>query len=139
MSAKHDREQRQVCLSRTGKLFLARVRAPGRVKKDALLVPQRAVTEIQGTYQVAVVGADNKVDIRPVKTAERIGTLWVIDEGLKPGERVIAEGIQKVRQGTLVTPKPFAPMTGSAPAAPSSPPLAAGNAKNLAGQEPGRR
>jgi len=70
-------------------------------------VPQRAVTELQGTYQVAVVGPDNKVDIRPVKAAERVDLLWVIDEGLKPGERVVVEGIQKVRQGMLVTPKPF--------------------------------
>jgi membrane fusion protein (multidrug efflux system) len=77
------------------------------VKKGALLVPQRAVTELQGSYQVAVVGPDNKVDIRPVKAAERIDQLWVIDEGLKPGERVVVEGIQKVRQGMLVTPKPF--------------------------------
>jgi membrane fusion protein (multidrug efflux system) len=56
---------------------------------------------------VAVVGADNKVDIRPVKVAERVDNLWVIDEGLKPGERVIAEGIQKIRQGMEVNPKPY--------------------------------
>jgi membrane fusion protein (multidrug efflux system) len=85
----------------------ARVRALITVKTGALLVPQRAVTELQGTYQVAVVGPDNKVDIRPVKAAERVDLLWVIDEGLKPGERVVVEGIQKVRQGMLVTPKPF--------------------------------
>jgi len=57
---------------------------------------------------VAVVGADNKVDIRRVKPSERVGSLWVIQEGLQPGERVIAEGIQKVRQGAPVTPKPYA-------------------------------
>lgn len=117
----------------------ARVRAASRVKKGALLVPQRAVIEIQGTYQVAVVGADNKVDIRPVKVAERIGTLWVIDEGLKPGEQVVAEGVQKVRQGMVVTPKPFAPTTGPAPNTPS-PPVPASAAKSLsAGQETERR
>jgi len=81
----------------------AKIRA--RIKiKNALLVPQRAVMELQGSYQVAVVGADNKVDIRPVKVAERVDNLWVIDEGLKPGEQVVAEGVQKVRQGTTVSP-----------------------------------
>jgi membrane fusion protein, multidrug efflux system len=86
----------------------ARVRAPLGVRKGAVLVPQRAVTEIQGTYQVAVVGPENKVDIRPVKVGERIGALWVVDEGVNPGEQVIAEGVQKVKQGTIVTPRPFA-------------------------------
>lgn len=85
----------------------AKVRAIITTKKDALLVPQRAVTELQGSYQVAVVGPDNKVDIRPVKATFRVGTLWVIEEGLKPDERVIAEGIQKVKQGIPVNPKPF--------------------------------
>ncbi len=78
-------------------------------KKGALLVPQRAVTELQGMYQVAVVNTENKVDIRSVKPGERYGSLWEIEEGLKPGERVIAEGVQKVRQGMPVNPKPFAP------------------------------
>ncbi len=85
----------------------ARVRAQTMTKKGALLVPQRAVTELQGSYQVAVVRADNKVDIRSVKVAERIDNLWVIDEGLKLGERVIAEGIQKIKQDMNVNPKPY--------------------------------
>ncbi len=85
----------------------ARVRAQTMTKKEALLVPQRAVTELQGGYQVAVVRADNKVDIRPVKVAERIDNLWVIDEGLKPGERVVAEGVQKIKQDMEVNPKPY--------------------------------
>lgn len=85
----------------------ARVRAQTTIKKGALLVLQRSVVELQGTYQVAVVGPDNKVDIRPVKVAERIDDLWVIDKGLKPGERVIAEGIQKVKQGMVVNLRPF--------------------------------
>ncbi len=85
----------------------ARVRAQTMTKKEALLVPQRAVTELQGGYQVAVVRADNKVDIRPVKVAERIDNLWVIDEGLKPGERVVAEGVQKIKQDLEVNPKPY--------------------------------
>jgi membrane fusion protein (multidrug efflux system) len=83
----------------------ARVRAQTEAKKDALLVPQRAVMELQAGYQVAVVGADNKVAIRPVKAGERLDSLWVIDQGLKPGERVITEGLQKVRQGTVVVVK----------------------------------
>ena len=85
-----------------------KIRATMSVDKGALLVPQRAVTEIQGKYLVAVVGADNKVDIRPVTVGERIGTEWIISKGLQPGEQVIAEGTQKVRPGVTVTPKPFA-------------------------------
>jgi membrane fusion protein (multidrug efflux system) len=78
------------------------------IKKGALLVPQQAVTELQGSYQVAVVGADNKVDIRPVKVGERVDKLWVVDQGLRPGERVVVAGIQKVEQGKIVNPRPFA-------------------------------
>jgi membrane fusion protein (multidrug efflux system) len=85
----------------------AKVRAPTTIKKDALLVPQRAVTELQGLYQVAVVGSDNKVDVRPIKVADRVGAMWVVEDGLKPGEKVIAEGTQKVRPGQQVKPKPF--------------------------------
>ena len=85
----------------------ARIRAQIDIQKGALLVPQRAVTELQGGFQVAVVGPDNKVDIRPVKLAERVDNLWVIDQGLKPGERVVAEGIQKVKQGMIISPKPY--------------------------------
>ena len=97
----------------------AKVKVAVTTKKDALLVPQRAVTELQGSYQVAVVGPDNKVDIRPVKATYRVGTLWVIEEGLKPGERVIAEGIQKVRQGIPVNPKPFGAEAKPKPEAPA--------------------
>ncbi|HEY5191131.1 MAG TPA: hypothetical protein VII77_04025, partial [Candidatus Deferrimicrobium sp.] len=64
---------------------------------------------LQGSYQVAVVGQDNRTEIRKVKAAERIGALWVIEEGIKPGEFVVVEGVQKVRQGALVTPKPLSP------------------------------
>ncbi len=85
-----------------------RIRVATSVRHGALLVPQRAVSEVQGRYMVAVVGADNKVEIRPVKTAERVDNLWVIQEGLKPGERVVVEGIQKVRPGMPVTPTAFA-------------------------------
>ncbi len=85
----------------------ARVRALTSTKKGALLVPQRAVTELQGSYQVAVVGPDSKVDIRPVKVGDRINNLWVIDQGLKPGDRIVVEGLQKVKEGTIVNPIPY--------------------------------
>jgi membrane fusion protein (multidrug efflux system) len=100
-----------------------RVRATMSVDKGALLVPQRAVTEIQGKYLVAVVGADNKVDIRPVTVGERVGTEWIITKGLQPGEQVIAEGTQKVRPGATVNPKPFA---AGAPAEKTAAPATAG-------------
>ncbi len=86
-----------------------KVRAVIRVQHDALLVPQRAVTELQGGYQVAAVDSDNKVSIRTVNVGDRVGNQWIIADGLKPGERVIAEGVQKVRPGMQVNPKPFAP------------------------------
>jgi RND family efflux transporter MFP subunit len=82
-----------------------KVRAVVGVKQGALLVPQRAVTELQGTFQVAVVDAQNKVSIATVKPGDRIGTLWVIDDGLHPGDRVIAEGVQKVGPGSTVVPQ----------------------------------
>jgi len=86
----------------------AKVRAVTSTKNGALLVPQRSVTELQGSYRVAVVGADNKVSIRALKVGDRVGRLWVIEEGLQPGERVIAEGTQKVRPDAVVNPKPLA-------------------------------
>jgi membrane fusion protein (multidrug efflux system) len=102
-----------------------KIRTATSIRKDALLVPQRAVAEVQGKYMVAVVGADNKVEIRPVQTAERVDSLWVILEGLKPGEKVVVEGIQKVRPGMTVTPKPFA----EAPAKSEAKPEAKSDAK----------
>jgi membrane fusion protein, multidrug efflux system len=87
----------------------AKVRATVEKKPDALVVPQLAVQEVQGAYQVAVVGADNKVSMRGVKAGARVGNQWVIDEGLKPGERVVVEGLQKVRDGVTVNPKSAAP------------------------------
>ena len=85
----------------------ARVRAVTKTKEKAILVPQRSVTEMQGSHQVAVVTPENKVDIRPVKVGQRSGNLWIIDQGLKPGERVVVEGLQKVKAGMTVAPKPF--------------------------------
>jgi len=83
-----------------------RVRVETGMKKGALLTPQSAVAQSQGSYQVAVVGSDHKVSMRTVKPGQTVGTMWVIDEGLKPGEQVVVEGLQKLRDGTLVTPKP---------------------------------
>jgi membrane fusion protein (multidrug efflux system) len=99
-----------------------RIRAQMSVLRGALLVPQRAVGDVQGSFMVAVVGPDNKVDIRRVKPSEKVGSLWVIDEGLKPGEKVVAEGIQKVRQGMAVTPKPFETGTQATPETGAQPP-----------------
>jgi membrane fusion protein (multidrug efflux system) len=84
-----------------------RVRAVTSTKEGALVVPQRTVTELQGSYQVAVVGGDSKIEIRNVKVGARVDTRWIIEEGLKPGETVVAEGTQKVRPGTLVNAKPY--------------------------------
>ena len=84
-----------------------RVRSITSFKENALLVPQRSVTELQGNYQVAVVGDDNKVDIRKVKVGDLIGSQQMIVDGLKPDEKVIASGVQKVKPGAIVTPKPF--------------------------------
>ena len=84
-----------------------RVRISAGTNKGALLVPQRAVIELQGGCQVAVVDSDNIVQIRPVQVGERVGALWVISGGLTQSERVVAEGIQKVKQGMAVSPKPF--------------------------------
>ncbi len=92
-----------------------KVRAVTRTKVGALLVPQRAVTELQGSYQVAVVDRDNKVSIRPVKTGDRVEIMWIIESGLDPGETVIAEGTQRARPGSVVAPKPFDMAQGAAP------------------------
>jgi membrane fusion protein (multidrug efflux system) len=95
----------------------AKVHAAMDVKKGAILVPQRAVSELQGLYQVAVVGPDDKVEIRPVQTGDRIGSLWIIEKGLSPGDRFVVEGIQKVKPGMAVNPKPAAePATPGTPA-----------------------
>jgi membrane fusion protein (multidrug efflux system) len=92
----------------------AKVRAVIEVKKNALLVPQRAVQDVQGVRQVAVVGANDAIDLRTVQPGPRVGSLWIIDQGLKPGERVVVEGVDKVRPGAKVKPEPASP---GAPAA----------------------
>jgi RND family efflux transporter MFP subunit len=85
----------------------AKVRAVTQILKGALLVPQRAVSQLQGSAQVAVVGADNKITIRAVQTGERVDAMWEIRSGLVAGDRVVAEGTQKVKEGSTVTPTPF--------------------------------
>jgi membrane fusion protein, multidrug efflux system len=104
----------------------ARVRVAIDEKKGAILVPQRAVTEMQGVYNVAVVKPDDTVDIRMVKAGERIGTLWLIDSGLQAGERIVVEGVQKVRAGIKVK---AVPATVEEPAAAAAPAPAAGTAE----------
>ena len=83
-----------------------RVRIQTSFRKAALLVPQSAVQELQGGYQVAVVGRNNTATFRSVKAGEKVGTMWVISEGLKPGEQVIVEGVGKLKEGTRVVPRP---------------------------------
>src|SRR6266478_1115432 len=84
-----------------------RVRAVTATRSDALLVPQRAVSELQGSYQVAIVGGDNRIEMRTVKVGERSGSQWIIEDGLKAGETVVAEGTQKIKLGAVVQPKPY--------------------------------
>src|SRR6266404_2542136 len=90
------------------------------VRKDALLVPQRAVQELQGHFTVVVVSAESKVETRSVKPGPRVGNLWILEEGVKPGEKVIVEGMQKVRDGMVVAATLAAPEP--APAAPQAAP-----------------
>lgn len=95
----------------------ARVRMRGEIRSGALLVPQRAVTDLQGIYQVAVIGADNQAEIRPVKMGRRVGQRWIVEEGLRPGERVVVEGTLKARAGVVVNPQPWTPPAAPADAA----------------------
>jgi membrane fusion protein (multidrug efflux system) len=85
----------------------ARVQAPTGNIKGALLVPQAAVNQEQGTYQVTVIGSDNRAQLRTVRVGPRVGTLWVITSGLKPGEQVVAVGAEKAKEGEVVKPTPY--------------------------------
>jgi len=100
--------------------MFVRVRALVETLKDALLVPQEAVAEMQGRNLVALLGADNKVSIRPVVASLQFGRQWVISGNLKAGDRVVAEGIQKVREGAVVNPVPLAQKTAAAATAPAA-------------------
>ena len=84
-----------------------RVRAQTQLEENALAVPQRAVSELQGSYQVALVGESNRVHLQNVQVGEQVGSNWLIQKGLKPGERVVVEGLQKAREGAEVIPKPW--------------------------------
>jgi membrane fusion protein (multidrug efflux system) len=98
-----------------------RVRITAETLSSALLVPQRAIKEIQGIYQLAVVGSDNKVTLRTVKMGPRFGDLWVVREGLTPADRIVVEGLQRVRDGVVVAPQaaPQATVPAAAPTAPA--------------------
>ena len=101
----------------------AKVRFPVYVSKGALLVPQEAVRDTQGLYQVGVVAADDVAALKTVQPGERVGALWIIDRGLEPGQRVIAEGLDKVRAGGKVKPSPAEPRpAGDKPGATPPPP-----------------
>jgi RND family efflux transporter MFP subunit len=84
-----------------------RVRAQTQTKTNALLVPQRAVNELQGTYQVVIVDGQNKAHLQNVKVGEQIGENWIVESGLKAGDRVVVEGTQKAKEGTVVNPQPY--------------------------------
>ena len=90
-----------------------RLRAAPDIRRDALLVPQKAVSELQGTYQLAVVGTENKVSIRAVKLGDRVGPMWIVESGVNPGELVIVEGLQKVQNGSTVKIKQSAVAKGN--------------------------
>lgn len=93
----------------------AKIRAATQVRRGAILVPQRAVNEMQGGFQVAVVGADNKAQIRSVQVGPQLGSLWLIDHGLAPGDRVVVEGFARVKSGLTVAPvEAPAPATAAA-------------------------
>ena len=84
-----------------------RIRMQIQILKNALVIPQMAVNEMQGSYQVAVVGDSDRAEIRPVRVGPKVGTDWVIESGLKAGEQVVVQGLQKVRPGAVVAPKPY--------------------------------
>ena len=85
----------------------ARIRAVTELRKAAFLIPQQSVSELQGVYQVGVVGSDNKVTIKTVKLGPQFGDMWVVESGLQPGENVIVDGLQRVKTGVTVAPTPF--------------------------------
>jgi membrane fusion protein (multidrug efflux system) len=94
-----------------------RVRIKAESKPNTVMVPYRAVSELQGSYQVAVVDADNKVHIQPVQIGERSGNLCIIENGLEPGQRVVVEGLQKIRDGATVATTNFVDESSSQPTA----------------------
>ena len=85
----------------------ARIRAVTELRKSAILIPQQAVSELQGVYQIGVVGADNKVTIKTVKLGPQFGDMWVVESGLEAGENVVVDGLQRIKTGMTVAPTPF--------------------------------
>jgi RND family efflux transporter MFP subunit len=106
-----------------------RVRAETGLARGAVLVPQRAVNELQGGYQIAVVGPDDKADVRNVQVGQRVGALWVITGNLRPGERVVVDGFSRAKAGTLVRPQEAPAQAAAAPAGDAPPPLPAPSGK----------
>ena len=106
----------------------ALIRVPVFVSKGALLIPQRAVRDTQGLMQVGVIGPDDTVTLRTIQMGERVGTLWIVDKGLEPGERVIVEGLEKVKTGDKVAPTmvPAEPPTETAQPSTTPPPVTTG-------------
>ena len=92
-----------------------KVRFVADMKKGAMVVPQEAVNELQGNYQVAIVDQNSKVSLRPVKMGEKIDSQWEVTDGLRPGDKVIVQGWQKVREGSTVTPKEWTPPPAQSP------------------------
>jgi membrane fusion protein (multidrug efflux system) len=92
-----------------------RIRFLREERHDAILVPQRAVVETQGLQSVFVVSPDNKVLLRSIVPGDRVGDRWIVNQGLKPGDRVVVEGTMKIRPGMTVTPQPWIPQTPGAP------------------------
>ncbi len=111
----------------------AKIRAANKSQPNALMVPQRAVQETQGQYQVGVVGSDNIVSIRTVKPGDRVGSLWIITDGVKPGERVITQGLQKVKDGMQVIAQED-PTAATSPSAPTPGALPSGAAPGMGHQ-----
>ena len=100
----------------------AKIRVSVTLRQGALLVPQRAVSELQGSYQIGVVTPENKVEIRPVTVGERVGSQWIIAKGLKPGEKVVVEGLQKLKAGDSIRPLPFGTEPQTVPDTPAEQP-----------------
>ena len=93
----------------------ARIRATTEVRKGALVVPQQAVLELQGIYQVGVVGSDNKVTIQTVKLGPQLADVWLVESGLKAGDSVVVDGLQRIKSGMTVAPTPFKDTQANAP------------------------
>jgi membrane fusion protein (multidrug efflux system) len=93
------------------------VRAQTEVKHDVFVVPQRVVTEMQGSYQVTVIDNDNKAHAVKVEVGDQQGSNWIVEKGLQPGQRIVVEGLEKAKDGAVVNPKPWQPHGNNQPAA----------------------